>query len=38
MLKATGKVGLGGLGIITPVGGLFFILGWIAFFLAAIRG
>ncbi len=38
ILKATGKVGLGGLGIITPVGGLFFILGWIAFFLAALRG
>jgi len=31
LLKATGKVGLGGLGIITPVGGLFFIAGWIGF-------
>lgn len=28
LLKATGKVGLGGLGIITPFGGLFFIIGW----------
>ncbi|MCH5599149.1 DUF423 domain-containing protein [Niabella ginsengisoli] len=27
-LKATGKVGLGGIGIITPIGGLFFIVGW----------
>lgn len=29
-LKATGKVGLGGIGIITPIGGLFFIAGWVA--------
>ena len=28
-LKATETVGLGGIGIITPIGGLFFILGWI---------
>lgn len=28
-LKATDTVGLGGLGIITPVGGLFFIAGWL---------
>lgn len=28
-LKATDSVGLGGLGIITPVGGVFFILGWV---------
>ncbi len=28
-LKATGDVGLGGLGLITPVGGLFFIAGWL---------
>ncbi len=27
-LGATSSVGLGGLGIITPIGGLFFILGW----------
>lgn len=28
-LKATGSVGLGGLGLITPIGGLFFIAGWL---------
>ena len=28
-LKTTGQVGLAGLGLITPVGGVFFILGWI---------
>lgn len=27
--KAQGVVGLSGIGIITPIGGLFFILGWI---------
>lgn len=37
LLKATGKVGLGGLGIITPVGGLFFIAGWIFFLLAVLK-
>jgi uncharacterized membrane protein YgdD (TMEM256/DUF423 family) len=30
LLKATGSVGLGGLGIITPIGGLIFIAGWMA--------
>lgn len=35
-LKATDQVGLKGLGLITPIGGLFFILGWL-FFLAGIR-
>ncbi len=29
MLKSSGQVGLGGLGILTPVGGVFFILGWL---------
>jgi len=28
-LKATDSVGLGGLGIVTPIGGVFFIAGWI---------
>lgn len=28
-LKAANKVGLGGVGIITPVGGLLFIAGWV---------
>lgn len=29
LLKAKGAVGLGGFGILTPVGGIFFILAWI---------
>ena len=37
MLKATGKVGMEGVGIITPFGGLCFILGWLLFFLAVIK-
>ena len=30
-LKATDQVGLNGLGLITPIGGLFFISGWLLF-------
>ncbi|HTN47066.1 MAG TPA: DUF423 domain-containing protein [Flavipsychrobacter sp.] len=29
VLKINGQVGLGGLGILTPIGGVFFILGWL---------
>ena len=29
LLKMNGQVGLGGVGIITPIGGLFFIAGWL---------
>lgn len=29
LLKATSKVGLGGIGILTPIGGLVFIVGWV---------
>lgn len=36
-LKATQKVGLGGLGILTPIGGLFFIAGWVLLALAIWR-
>lgn len=36
-LKATQKVGLGGIGIITPIGGLFFIAGWILLALAVMK-
>ncbi|MCF3111940.1 DUF423 domain-containing protein [Niabella sp. CC-SYL272] len=36
-LKATGKVGLGGLGIVTPIGGLFFIAGWLFFTLSVLN-
>jgi len=35
-LKATASVGLGGLGILTPIGGFFFIAGWL-FLLLGIR-
>ena len=36
-LKATGKVGMEGVGIITPFGGLFFIVGWLLFFLGVMK-
>ncbi len=36
-LKIQGKIGLGGLGIITPVGGVFFILGWLLLLLGLLR-
>ena len=36
-MKATNTVGLSGIGIITPIGGLFFILGWILMFFSFIR-
>ncbi len=37
-LKASGKVGLGGVGIITPIGGLFFIAGWVALVVGVLKG
>lgn len=37
LLKAKGEVGLGGIGIITPIGGLFFILGWLMLVLAVLK-
>ena len=36
-LKAMDKVGLSGIGIITPIGGLFFILGWIMLLVAVLK-
>ena len=36
-LKATNTVGLSGIGAITPFGGLFFIAGWIALFVAILK-
>ena len=36
-LKATGKVGLGGVGIITPIGGLFFIAGWLLMLMTIVK-
>ena len=37
-LSATNTVGLRGIGAITPIGGVFFIVGWIFLFLAVIKG
>jgi uncharacterized membrane protein YgdD (TMEM256/DUF423 family) len=37
-LKATGTVGLRGIGIITPFGGLFFIAGWLMMAYAVWKG
>lgn len=36
-LKAMNKVGLSGLGLITPIGGLFFIAGWILLLVAVLK-
>ncbi|WP_276134367.1 DUF423 domain-containing protein [Polluticoccus soli] len=36
-LKLQGDVGLGGLGILTPIGGLFFIIGWLLLLLGIVR-
>ncbi|HEY0677738.1 MAG TPA: DUF423 domain-containing protein [Chitinophagaceae bacterium] len=36
-LKATETVGLNGIGIITPFGGLFFIAGWLLMLIAIIK-
>lgn len=36
-LKATNTVGLTGIGIVTPFGGLFFIAGWICLAVATLR-
>lgn len=37
-LKATNTVGLRGIGIITPFGGLFFIAGWICLLIGILTG
>lgn len=37
LLKATGKIGLEGIGIITPFGGVFFIIGWLLLFAGAMK-
>ncbi len=36
-LKIKGQIGLGGLGLITPIGGLFFILGWLFFLIGVLK-
>ncbi|WP_291911384.1 DUF423 domain-containing protein [Chitinophaga sp. CB10] len=37
MMKATETVGLSKLGIITPIGGVFFIVGWVLLLLAVLK-
>jgi uncharacterized membrane protein YgdD (TMEM256/DUF423 family) len=37
ILKATNKVGMEGVGIITPFGGLFFIVGWLLLFAGVMK-
>lgn len=36
-LKATDTVGLNGIGIITPIGGVFFIVAWLMLFFAILK-
>ncbi len=36
-LKATGTVGLSGIGIITPIGGLFLVAGWLLLLIAILK-
>lgn len=36
-MKAMNKVGVSGIGIITPIGGLFFVLGWVLLLIAFIK-
>lgn len=37
MLKMSGQVGLGSFGLVTPVGGLCFIIGWILFIAGCLQ-
>lgn len=37
ILKMTGNVGLKGIGILTPIGGVFFIAGWICLLLGLLK-
>ena len=36
-LKAMNKVGISGIGLITPIGGVMFVVGWILLLIAVIR-
>ena len=38
LLKAADRVGLRGVGIITPIGGMFFIAGWLFLFAGFMKG
>lgn len=37
LLKMTNNVGLRGVGILTPIGGIFFVIGWIFFLLSVLK-
>lgn len=37
LLKANGQIGLGGLGILTPIGGVFLISGWALMSIGALK-
>jgi uncharacterized membrane protein YgdD (TMEM256/DUF423 family) len=37
LLKMTNTVGLRGIGILTPIGGVFFVIGWIFFLLSVLK-
>lgn len=37
LLKANGLIGLGGLGLLTPIGGVFFILGWVMLLISIMQ-
>ncbi len=37
LLKMNGQVGLGGVGILTPIGGLFFIAGWLMLIMGIVK-
>lgn len=37
LLKMTNNVGLRGVGILTPIGGVFFVIGWIFFLLSVLK-
>ena len=37
VMKATDSVGLSGIGIVTPIGGLFFMVGWLLLFFALLK-
>ena len=37
LMKLNGQIGIGGLGLLTPIGGLFFIVGWLMFALGVVQ-
>lgn len=37
LLKSAGKIGLGGLGVLTPIGGVLFITAWLLFVIGLLK-